>query len=74
VPVACAIAALGRAIARRFSVQEDDLAGRWLRLGAVIGLVAIALQSSVEFSLQMPGNAAVFTLLVAFALHRPRPR
>ncbi len=31
----------------------------WLRAGAAVGLVAIALQSLVEFSLQMPGNAAL---------------
>jgi hypothetical protein len=33
-------------------------------------MVAIALQSLVEFSLQMPGNAMLFALLAALALHR----
>ena len=32
--------------------------------------VAIALQSAVEFSLQMPGNAVLFVVLCAAALHR----
>jgi len=39
-------------------------------VGAVTGLVAIALQETVEFSLQMPGNAALFAVLAAIAMHR----
>jgi len=42
----------------------------WLRVGAVIGLVSVAAQSMVEFSLQMPGNAALFAVMAAIALHR----
>ena len=42
----------------------------WLRVGAVTGLVAIALQETVEFSLQMPGNAALCATLCGIALHR----
>jgi O-antigen ligase len=42
----------------------------WLRRGAVTGLVAIGLQESVEFSLQMPGNAVLFAVLCAISLHR----
>ena len=42
----------------------------WIRLGAVTGLGAIALQSTVEFSLQMPGNAALCAVLCGIALHR----
>jgi hypothetical protein len=34
-------------------------------------LVAIAFQEFVEFSLQMPGNAVLFTVLAAIAIHRP---
>ena len=44
----------------------------WLRAGAVTSLIAIAFQETVEFSLQMPGNAALFAVLCAIALHRPR--
>ena len=43
----------------------------WLRAGAVTSLMAIACQESVEFSLQMPGNAALFAIVCAIALHRP---
>ena len=50
--------------------SADDRSAYWLRFGATTGLVAIALQSAVEFSLQMPGNAVMFVVLCAAALHR----
>jgi O-antigen ligase len=43
----------------------------WVRVGATVGLVAIAIQELVEFSLQIPGNAMLFVVLTAIALHRP---
>ncbi len=45
---------------------------RWIRAGAAIALLAIAVQEAGEFSLQMPGNAALFCVLAAIALHRPK--
>jgi hypothetical protein len=39
-------------------------------VGAVTGIASIALQETVEFSLQMPGNAALFAVLCGIALHR----
>ena len=42
----------------------------WLRLGAVLGLAAIAVQETVDFSLQLPGIAVMCALLVAIALHK----
>ena len=58
-------------VMRRF--REDRPGGftRWLRTGAVIGLITIAAQELVEFSLQIPANAVLFTLLCAIAVHRP---
>ena len=44
---------------------------RWLRAGAFVSLIAISFQEAVEFSLQMPGNAALFAVVCAIALHRP---
>jgi hypothetical protein len=41
-------------------------------MGAVTALIAIALQSSVEFSLQMPGNAAFFAVVAGLAIHDGR--
>jgi hypothetical protein len=46
----------------------------WIRAGSLAGVAAIAAQSVVEFSLQMPGNAALFAVLLALALHRPAGR
>ena len=74
VPAALAFAALARAIWRRFRAGSDDTMTGWVRVGATTGLVAIALQSLVEFSLQMPGNAAFAAVLMAVALHEPPPR
>jgi O-antigen ligase len=71
IPIVIAMAALVRGIVRRFQ-SSDDPEVYWLRVGAVGGLVAIALQSLVEFSLQMPGNAALFVVLLAIALHTSR--
>jgi hypothetical protein len=40
----------------------------------VTGILGIALQETVEFSLQMPGNALLFAVLCAIALHRTPER
>lgn len=69
--VALTLFAAARSVRSRFRVPEPRAEIYWLRVGATLGLLAIALQSGVEFSLQMPGNAAVFTLLLALALYRP---
>lgn len=61
----------GLAIHRRFAQDEDRAGNYWIRIGATVGLCAIALQSVVDFSLQMPGNAVLFTVLLALALHSP---
>lgn len=68
-----AIAAVVRGARLRFRANDDGLDGHWVRVGAAIGLVAIGLQSFVEFSLQMPGNAALFTVLLAMVLYVPTP-
>jgi O-antigen ligase len=71
-PIACTLAALVQDVRRRFVGSRGS--SYWIRLGAVTGLVAIALQSTVEFSLQMPGNAVLCAVLCGIALHRdPRP-
>ena len=70
VPAVAALLLLAAAVRRRFA-EDEDAGASWLRFGAAIGLGAIALQSAVEFSLQMPGNAVLFVVLCALALHRP---
>jgi len=54
-------------------LRELDSMTYWLRVGATTGLLAIGLQETVEFSLQMPGNAALFAVLAGIALHRTKP-
>jgi O-antigen ligase len=70
-PAAATLFLVVIAIRRRYAAGDDDPVTSWIRFGAVTGLAAIALQSLVEFSLQMPGNAVTFVVLVAIALHRP---
>jgi len=54
--------------------HDADPVINWIRFGAVAGLVGMAAQSTVEFSLQMPGVAALFVVLLAIAVHRPSER
>lgn len=70
VPIAAAIVLFVLAVRRRFREGGHDRTTYWIRFGAVSGILAIALQSLVEFSLQMPGNAAFFVVLLAIALHQ----
>lgn len=71
VPVVIALVLIGRRVWTRLRHGVDDPRVRWIRIGAVAGLAGIAAQSLVEFSLQMPGNAALFVVLLAIALHQP---
>jgi O-antigen ligase len=70
VPLLASVALLVRDI-RAAAIQADEPTTRWLRVGAVTALVAIGFQETVEFSLQMPGNAVLFAAVCAMALHRP---
>jgi len=71
VPAIVVAVIITRTIRRRLSSGKDDSLTEWIRMGAVAGLIGIAAQSFVEFSLQMPGNAVLFVVLLAVALHRP---
>jgi O-antigen ligase len=73
VPALLCVIAFVRLVWLRFK-QETSTSGYWLRVGAVTGLCAVALQETVDFSLQMPGNAVLFALLCGIALHRSRDR
>jgi O-antigen ligase len=68
VPIVITIVAFMRRLRARF--RESDEASYWLRVGAVTGMGAVAIQSLVEFSLQMPGNAVFAVVLLALALHQ----
>ncbi len=60
-----------RAVVVRLRSESDGVEAHWVRAGAAAGLAAIAVQSLVEFSLQMPGNAVLFGTLLALALYVP---
>jgi O-antigen ligase len=71
VPILIALALFVREVWRRFQEGADDTTTYWLRAGAVTGLGAIAVQEFFDFTLQMPGAAALFVVLAAVAIHRP---
>ena len=71
VPILIAIAGFVVVVRRRLAASDGP--AYWVRLGAVAGIVAVAVQSAVDFSLQMPGNAALFATLCGVALHEERP-
>jgi O-antigen ligase len=72
VPILIAIVGFVLAVRRRLAASSGS--AYWVRLGAVGGIVAVAVQSAVDFSLQMPGNAALFATLCGVALHEERYR
>jgi O-antigen ligase len=70
-PILLALLLIIREVWRRFREGADDTATHWVRAGAVTGIGAIACQAFFDFTLQMPGAAALFVVLVAIAIHRP---
>lgn len=75
IPVLATLGFFVRETRQRFREYASDGATRWIRIGAVVGLLLVALQETVDFGLQVPGNAALFAVLAAIAVHRaPRER
>jgi hypothetical protein len=72
VPAVALLLVLIREPRQRSRKRADDSTAYWLRVGATTGLVAMALQETVEFSLQMPGIAALFAVVAAIAIHPGR--
>jgi O-antigen ligase len=70
VPAAIVLGVFVWRLNRRFQETSGD-ADYWIRMGAVTGILAVALQETVDFSLQMPGNLALFVVLAALATRRP---
>jgi O-antigen ligase len=73
VPLIACLTALVVTIRRRFR-EETSRSTYWIRAGATIGLIAIGLQEIVDFSLQIPGNAFLFAVVCAIAIHRTPER
>jgi O-antigen ligase len=68
VPALLVIVAAAHTIRRRFGELPEESSEYWIRMGAVTGVLAVALQEVGEFSLQMPGNAVLFVVLLSIAL------
>jgi O-antigen ligase len=73
IPILLCLWRLVTLIGARFATPDPDRVRYWIRVGATTGLLGIAIQSLVEFSLQMPGNAALFAVLAGVALHPSTP-
>ena len=67
-PAMAVAVSLGSAILRNLRAARPESRGYWIRVGASVGIVAVAIQETVEFSLQIPVNAFLFATLVAVAL------
>jgi O-antigen ligase len=79
IPAIIAVAALALAIRRNLVDARPEARGYWIRAGATVGLVSIAVQEIAEFSLQIPANSFLFCTLAAVALspvrgHAPLPK
>ncbi len=70
IPILASLYLFVSQVQQRFREAPGIGSTYWLRVGAVAALLSIASQSIFEFSLQMPGNAALFALLVGLALHQ----
>ena len=73
IPAALVILAFARTVHRRFREVSAESSDYWIRIGAMTGILAIALQEISDFSLQMPGNAVLFVVLIALAVRHSRP-
>jgi O-antigen ligase len=71
IPAAMFIGLVAVGISHRLREAHDDAYRYWIRIGAICGLLAIAAQSMLEFSLQLTGNTVLFVFLLAVALHPP---
>ena len=68
IAAAVAVLCLVVVIRRNLEAARHESRGYWIRAGAAVGLIGIAVQETVEFSLQMPANAFLFCTLAAIAM------
>ncbi len=72
VPALATVALFITLARRRLQAASASHREYWLRVGAVLGLVAIGAQEIVEFSLHIPANAFLFSTLAAFVVASTR--
>jgi O-antigen ligase len=70
IPAIVTVWILVRTVRRRLAERADSVPTYWIRAGAVSSLAGIAVQSAVEFSLQLPGITVLFVVVAAIATHR----
>jgi O-antigen ligase len=64
--------ALGTFAREAWLALEEDRSGlRWVRLGAIAGLIGVSVQSLLETGLTTPANTALAAVLAAIATHLP---
>jgi O-antigen ligase len=74
IPAMVSLLLLVAAIVRSLKASRDHSYEYWIRAGAAVGLIAIAIQETVEFSLRIPANSLLFVTLAAIALSPLRPQ
>jgi O-antigen ligase len=70
VPAAIAVLTAIALIVRQLRIDRTAMA--WVRVGAVSGMIAVAVQSIWDTGLRMPANGILFAVIAAIALHEPR--
>ncbi len=70
VPAAIFLVLCTREATHRLREDRSSATAYWIRVGAMTGLLAIAMQELVDFSLQIPANSALFIVLLALAVGR----
>jgi O-antigen ligase len=73
-PALLVVALIVRDAGRRTAAERRDQVISWRRRGAIVGLLAIALQSTVDFSLQIPANFWIACTLLGLAIGKPSER
>ena len=69
IPIAAAMAALVRGCTRALSADRSGMV--WIRIGAISGLIGVAVQSLLETGLTTPANGVLAAILAAVATHAP---
>lgn len=71
-PLLFVVAAFGRALATR--LMEDRSPSFWLRAGALVAVIAVAVQGVWETGLRIPANGVLIGIVAAVAVYRQEPR
>ena len=74
VPIVVTVVLLALAVRRNLREAGSEARGYWIRAGAAVGMLAMAVQEGFEFSLQMPANTLLFATLAAAALSAAHAR